>query len=303
MVIRFVPDFKPEGRQKFDFGGAVTMLASLLALLLALTLGQSRGFGDPVILLLFGGFVLFLGVFIALEQRTQQPMIDLRLFRNTLFSINLVTGVMAFIALAGTTILIPFYLENVLGFNPQKVGLLMATIPIFLGVIAPVSGSMSDRFGTRPITLIGLAVLMVGYFLMSTISADTSVLGYIVRILPIGLGIGIFQSPNNSAVMGTVPRERLGVASGLLSLSRTLGQTTGIAAVGAFWAARVFFHNGAALAGGATDAPPAAQVSGLHDTFLVLVGLMLVALFLAAYAVWEERREKTKLTLAEKRGE
>ncbi|MBN2502100.1 MAG: MFS transporter [Anaerolineales bacterium] len=303
MVIRFVPNFKPEGRQKFDFLGAGAMLVSLLSLLLALTLGQSLGFGNTFILVLFGTFVLFLGIFIALELRIKQPMIDLRLFRNTLFSINLVTGVMAFIALSGTTILIPFYLENVLGFNPQKVGLLMATIPVFLGVIAPISGSLSDRFGTRPITLIGLAVLMGGYFLMSTITADTTVLGYILRILPIGLGIGIFQSPNNSAVMGTVPRERLGVASGLLSLSRTLGQTTGIAAVGAFWAARVFFHNGSGLPGGATDAPAAAQVSGLHDTFVILVGLMLVAFSLAAYAVWEERRKKTGPILVGEHGE
>jgi len=145
--------------------------------------------------------------------------------------------------------------------------------------------------------------LMVGYFLMSTINTDISVLGFILRITPIGLGIGIFQSPNNSAVMGTVPRERLGVASGLLSLSRTLGQTSGIAAVGAFWAARVFFHYGRSLPEGATAAPQNAQVNGLHDTFLVLVALTLVALSLAAYALWEERRKKLNVALVEGVGE
>ena len=102
---------------------------------------------------------------------------------------------------------------------------------------------------------------------LSTVTADMTALGYVLRFLPMGIGLGIFQSPNNSAVMGAVPRERLGVASGLLSITRIVGQTTGIAVLSALWAGRVVVHHGAPLPEGATSAPAAAQVAGLHDIF------------------------------------
>jgi hypothetical protein len=90
--------------------------------------------------------------------------------------------------------------------------------------------------------------------------------------------------------MGAVPRERLGIASGLLSVTRSLGQTTGIAVLGALWASRVLFHTGGVLPGGATSAPPVAQVSGLTDTFTVVMGLLALALMLSVWGLVQERR-------------
>jgi MFS family permease len=235
---------------------------------------------------------LFLVLFIFQERRHEEPMIDLRLFNNALFSINLITGLMVFIAIAGTIILIPFYLELVLGFPTGQVGLLMVTVPVGLGLVAPLAGALSDRVGTRPITVAGLLILAIGYYTMSTLTADTSTLGFILRFLPLGVGMGTFQSPNNSAVMGAVPRRRLGIASGLLAITRTLGQTTGIAVLGAIWAARVFTYAGGPVSGGATAAGPLAQVRAMHDTFLGVTVFIALALFLGLWALWRERREK-----------
>jgi MFS family permease len=159
-------------------------------------------------------------------------------------------------------------------------------------VTAPISGSLSDRFGTRPITVIGLAVLLVGFFAVSTLGENTTALGYMVRFLPIGVGVGMFQSPNNSAIMGSAPRERLGIASGMLAVTRTLGQTTGIAVLGALWASRVISYAPMASEGGATEAPSLAQVAALNDTFLVTTLLIAVALALAGWALVQERRER-----------
>ena len=290
MAYRFVPDFKPSGRQQFDYWGAVTLFISLLALLLALTTGQSIGFTQPIILLLLTVFAVFLAIFIRVEWRSQQPMIDLRLFRNTLFSVNLITGFITFVCIAGTFILLPFYLEDVLGYNTRQVGLLLATLPIFLGITAPISGSLSDRFGTRPITVAGLAILLIGYYAASTFNSQTNTLGFVLRLIPIGIGMGVFQSPNNSAIMGAAPRERLGIASSLLSITRTLGQTVGIAILGAIWAARVMVHAGRPLPGGATTAPGPAQVASLQDTFLVVSVLIALALILSAWGLLKERR-------------
>jgi len=242
MVARFVPDLKPAGGQRFDYLGAFTLFASLMAFLMALTLGQQMGFAETLVLSLFAIWLVFLAIFIVVEWKSSQPMIDLSLFKNRLFSTNLITGFVTFVCIAGTIILMPFYLENTLGYDPRAVGFLLAIIPISMGVTAPIAGSLSDRVGTRPITVAGLLVLVVGYYAVSTLSLQTTALGFTVRFLPIGVGMGIFQSPNNSAIMGSAPRARLGVASGLLAITRTLGQTTGIAVLGALWASRVVFR-------------------------------------------------------------
>jgi MFS family permease len=293
VALRFVPNLKPVGGQRFDYWGAVTLFISLLCLLLALTLGQGWGFADGRILFLFAVSLLLAVVFILIESRAEQPMIDLRLFRNRLFSVNLVTGFITFFAIAGAFILMPFYLENVLGYNVRQVGFLLAVIPIALGVSAPISGALSDRFGTRPISVIGLAVLLIAYYGLSTLTLEVSTIGFVLRFLPIGLGMGIFQSPNNSAIMGSAPRDQLGVASGLLSITRSLGQTAGIAALGALWAGRVFAYTGRPLAGGATTAPAVMQVAALHDTFLIITVLIVLALLLGLWGLAQERREQT----------
>jgi EmrB/QacA subfamily drug resistance transporter len=298
MVLRLVPNLKPKGRQRFDLPGALSLFTGLLALLLGLTLGQSLGFGEIRVLLLFAAAVVFLAAFVAIELRSSSPMIELGLFRNTLFSINLVTGLATFVSMGGTIILMPFYLENVLGYGTRQVGLLMATVPLALAVVAPISGVLSDRVGTRPITVLGLLAMLLGFWTLTSLSPDTTTLGYVLRFLPVGVGMGIFQSPNNSAVMGAVPRERLGVASGLLSITRTLGQTMGIAVLGALWASRVFFYAGAAAgtdaADGATAAPAVDQVAGLHDTFLVVLVLLAIALSLSLWGLIKERRLQRK---------
>ncbi len=286
---RFVPDIRPSGRPQFDFAGAFVLFVSLLSVLLALTIGQQIGFSDWRILALLAAGGLFLALFVWLENHHPQPMIDMRLFRNRLFSISLLTGTTVFLTIAGATLLLPFYLQNMRGYDTQQVGLMMALIPVFLGVAAPLSGAASDRYGTRIIASVGLLILAGGLWVMSGFDATTAVFGFALGVLPIGLGIGVFQSPNNSAVMGSVPYEHLGVASGLLGLSRTLGQTTGIALFGALWAGRVAAFAGETLPGGATTAPIVAQIAGLRVTFLTMMALIVAALLLSLWGIARER--------------
>jgi EmrB/QacA subfamily drug resistance transporter len=290
MALRFVPARKPAGGQRFDFAGAGLLLSGLAALLLGLTVGQNMGFTDPRMLGLFAASAVLLATFVVVETRVSQPMIDFRMFGQGLFGVNLVTGFMIFVAMGGTVFLMPFYLENVLGYATRDVGLLLAVVPVALGLVAPLSGSLSDRVGSRPITTAGLAILVIGYVAVSTLTAETSGLGYVLRFLPIGLGLGVFQSPNNSAIMGAAPLNRLGVASSLLSITRVLGQIVGVSVLGALWASRVAFYSDGKLAGGATTATPGAQVAGLHETALAVVGLVTAAFLLSLWGLVRERR-------------
>lgn len=292
MVLRYVPAIRPREKQRFDFLGALILLTSLLCLLLGLTIGQERGFDDLLVLGLLVGFLISGALFIWVELHTSQPMVDLKLFRNRLFSINLTTAMMVFICSAGTVILMPFYLENVLGYDPRMVGLLLSVVPVMLGITSPISGAASDRFGTRQIATLGLALLLIGYLGLHSLSTDTSALGYALRFVPIGLGFGVFQSPNNTAIMSAAPRSQTGVVSGMLAISRTLGQTAGIAILGTVWASLVVHYAGKPIPGGATEAASALQVAALQDTFLIVSGIIAVAVALSAWATFTSRKER-----------
>lgn len=290
MVIRFVPAVRPPGGEPFDFRGAAALFFCLFCLLMAMTTGQTTGFLEWSTLVLFAGFLVSLAAFLWIEQHTTHPVIDLGMFHNRLFSVNLVTGSITFICSAGLVLLLPFYLENVLQFDSRLSGLLLSTVPIAMGITAPLAGALSDRFGSRPLTVIGLAVLFFAYISANTLAVDTTFWGYFLRLLPVGVGMGLFQSPNNSAIMGSAPRERLGVASGLLSMTRLIGQTAGISILGALWASRVAYYAGTALNGEATSAPAIAQVSALHNALLVCILLILGAFLLSLTALVKEKK-------------
>ncbi|MFK5953672.1 MAG: MFS transporter [Desulfobacterium sp.] len=283
MVVKHLPDLKPMGHQRFDIWGALLMCSSILCLLLGLTLGQQQGFLQPLVFMLLVSCLVLLIIFIVTEHRVAQPMINMGLFTNKIFSVNLTSGFISFVSLGGTMLLLPFYLENILGFPSMKVGLLMGIVPLMLGITAPISGMLSDRVGSRMISMAGIMLMFTGFLAASTLKQDTTVLGYALRIFAVGAGIGIFISPNNSAIMGSAPLQQLGIVSGMMAQSRTLGQTVGIAVIGAIWAGRTIFYAGNVSGADATQASIAAQIGGLHDAFLTAAGFLTIALI---FNIW-----------------
>jgi EmrB/QacA subfamily drug resistance transporter len=290
LVRRHVPDWRPPGGQQFDLLGAVLLLITLVALALGLTFGPDTGWDTPSIMALLGTAAVGLVAFVGVEARLRQPMIDLGLFRDSLFSIGLFNGLIVFIVIAGMFVL-PFYLELVKGYDTQRVGLFLTVVPAALGLTAPVAGALSDRYGSRGISLAGLVILVGACFTVASLKEDTSTLGYIVRLLPLGLGAGLFQSPNNSAIMGSAPRERLGVASGLLALSRTLGQVMGLPLLGAIFASRVLAVSDMPAGQDATDAPAWAIVEGVEAAYTTAAFLVMAGVVLALVAFVRGRQE------------
>jgi EmrB/QacA subfamily drug resistance transporter len=277
LVLLYVPSLLPTGKaERFDFLGAAVLGLTLLSATLALTFAETWGFSSPLVLAL-------------IETRVAYPMVDLSLFRDAQFSLNLFTSLITFIAIAGIVFLLPFYLELVMGLGLRDVGLMMAVVPIVMAFLQPYSGTLSDRWGTRPVSVLGLAVLIGGYLAMAGLAVDSSAVGFNLRMLPVAIGMALFQSPNNSAMMGAVPRHRLGVASGILSMVRTLGQVIGIAALGAFFNGRIALHNGGPI--NLRDAGPAVITAALHDQFTLVALLVAVALTTALLTWrWERRR-------------
>lgn len=271
------PDRPAAGGQVFDVAGALLLMASLFGLLLALTEGPLWGWGDPRVLGLLALFFAAGAAFFWWELRFHSPMINLRIFRNAAFSLNLLAGFVLFLGLAFNLLLTPLFFQFVYRFDLQTTGLMLMALPVALSLTSPISGRLSDRIGPRALTVAGLALAGLGLAGLSLTRETTPAPQMLAFLVLVGAGVGMFQSPNNSTVLGNAPPEALGVASGLLAVMRTLGQTAGIALAGAIWASQVIALNGAPVAP-ITAAPPAALAGGFDLAMQVAAGLAFLAI-------------------------
>lgn len=235
---RTIPAGQRRPDQRLDFGGAVTSLAFLFCLVLYANRGESWGWLAPESVTLVIAAVVFFLIFIQLERRTDQPMLNLALFRNRVFSFANASALLNFMALYAVVFLAPFYLRAVLHYKYVDLGLVMAASPVATLFVAPISGSLSDRIGTRPLAVTGMAVNAVGLFLLSELDISSGATDVAWRMAIMGAGSGMFQSPNNSAVMGSVHPMFLGISSGVLAAMRNLGMVLGLAVAGA-----VLYHS------------------------------------------------------------
>ena len=277
---RVLPPEPPGRRQAFDVPGAVLSAAGFFALLLALNQGELLGWTSPPVA---GLLVLAaaLGVaFLAVERRSPAPMIDLRLFEIRAFSAGLAAVVVAFAGLFTATFLLPFLLQEGSGYTPLEAGLLLTPIPITAALVAPFSGALSDRIGQRVPASIGIAVLVVGLLSLTTLPEAFTVGELTWRLALIGAGQGLFLSPNSSSILGSVPRPRLGTASGMIAQMRVVGQAFGIVISGAVVAVRLPAHLAALEGLPAGEAQREALVLAIHDAFIVaalICGIGIVA--------------------------
>jgi EmrB/QacA subfamily drug resistance transporter len=295
VVIRYVPISLPlKMGQKFDVPGALILLVTLIAYGLGMTVGQSLGFDklQTVLLLVGAGVGLILLLFV--ESRSKEPMIDLKLFTNPLFSISLFMAFLVFVVLA-VSFIQPFFLELVKGMATEEVGLMLMAMPVAMSVAAPLAGDLSDRYGSRIISLVGLCIIIIGCLAMTTLSEDVTPVGFILRLVPFGIGVGFFQSPNNSAIMGSAPRDRLGFASGLLALSRTLGNATGLPLMGAIFSGLVVSISGVSVNNDVTGAPSYALVGGITGAYQIAALIITGAMLLSVIAYVIDRRQKRYL--------
>ncbi|HVJ48280.1 MFS transporter [Desulfitobacterium sp.] len=293
-----LPKDKPQrGEETFDILGAIFFTLGMLSLLFAINNGQDRGWTSPVILLgLFLG-ILLLSLFLRWETKVSHPMIDLSLFRNRPFLIGNLSGFLSFAALFTNTMLMPFYLQHVLNYQPLHVGLMMSVFPIVMIFVAPISGHVSDRIGPVALTTSGLLITALGLFYLTSVSATSTALQIFPGPLLIGLGSSLFQSPNNSSVMSSVPKPKLGLAGGINALVRNLGMVVGIAL-----SVTLFENRQAAALRGIGNATSAQQTSSFliayHTVLFVGAALALIGAIISlnrkGYALAETSTPRPK---------
>ncbi|MDT8902949.1 MFS transporter [Anaeroselena agilis] len=215
--------------EKFDYAGAGLFAVGMTAFLLAVSHGEEWGWRSAAVIALAATSVLALGAFVRHEKRTLFPMIDFSLFRKWAFLSGNITGLLSFMAVFSNTMLLPFYLSRILNLESSHIGLLMTPFPIVLAFVAPVSGYLSERVNPALLCAAGLSVTAAGLVWLATLTAAAAVWKVALGQAVLGLGNGLFQSPNNNSVMSAAPPEKLGLAGGINSLVRNVGQVCGIA--------------------------------------------------------------------------
>ncbi len=236
LTVAFVPsDTGGERSEPFDLRGALTFTGGLVALLLGLNQGSAWGWGSPAILVSLAIAILLLGAFLLIERRIPNPMLDLSLFGNRLFSAAAGSAVLNYICVYTILFYLPFYLIQGRGMDPAQAGLVLTAQPLVMAIAAPLSGTLSDRVGSRLPGTVGMGILAVGLFLLSRLGPDSPISSVALALAIAGLGTGAFTSPNNSALMGAAPRHRQGIAAGVLATCRNVGMVLGVGLAGAIY--------------------------------------------------------------------
>jgi len=259
-------DHVGEAEERFDFSGATLFTSGLVALMIALNQGHDWGWTSPLTLGVMVGALVLLAVFVRVEQRRPAPMLDLSLFRSRTFSASAASALLNYACVYAVTFVLPFLLIQARGLGTAEAGLVLTAQPIVMAVVAPISGALSDRIGSRGLATAGMLLLAAGLVALGLLVTRGS-LGQIAAALALfGLGVGIFVSPNNSALMGAAPRNRQGIASGVLATSRNVGMVLGVGFAGAIFTT-VATH---------AASPPAGLVAGVRASLLAAAGVALV---------------------------
>ncbi len=236
LSVRFIERDRPAGRgERFDVPGALLYLLGLMAVLVALNQGHAWGWTSVAVLGCLAVGLALLAGFALVETRVRWPMLDLGLFRERAFASPVLAAVLNFVCASSIVFLLPLYLLLGRGLTPAEAGLILVTQPLVMASITLLSGSLSDRIGSRLPATLGMLALSLGLFLLSRVDAATPLPLLVASLATTGLGLGLFNAPNSSAVMSAVPASRRGVAAAILSTARTLGNTLGLGLAGAIF--------------------------------------------------------------------
>ncbi|MEK5255684.1 MFS transporter [Paenibacillus sp. FSL F4-0125] len=275
-------------KSTIDVPGSLLFAIFIISLFAGLLLGQQLGYGDSLIVTSLIVAVISFIAFLWTELRRKEPLLQLSLFKNPLFSLSILCGFLVFTANFCFNIIAPFYAQNMLNLSPFEAGFLLMLLPICMVVVAPISGALSDKIGSEFLTFAGLVVMVIAQFGLAELHEGSSVVLVGVWIAMLGIGSGLFQSPNNSLVMSKVPRTQLGSAGSVNSLVRNVGMVVGITI-----ATTILFHVMSSEAGyrvtGLVPGRPELFISGMHVVFMTSASICFVAALLTGWRMMSAR--------------
>ena len=212
-----------------DFPGAILLMATCSLFIYTMNQLPHVGWSDPTVIKMMSLFLVALLLFVFVELRARTPILSFSLFRNRLFTASILSLFFITSTQSAISFLMPFYLQNILHFSPSQMGWIMIAGSVVIVMIAPIAGWMSDRLGSRLLCTVGSALIVVAQFFIASLGPNSSVPRIILPLMLSGLGWAIFNSPNQSAILGSVPRDKVGTASGMNTTAARTGGAMGVA--------------------------------------------------------------------------
>jgi EmrB/QacA subfamily drug resistance transporter len=271
--------------RELDLGGTALFVAGLTGLVLAVSKGGLTGWSDPVVI---GGFVvaaLLLPLFLLVESRGRAPMLDLTIFQNRLFAAATGAAFINGLSRFALMFLFVFYFQGAQGDDPITAGLKLAPMAVGMLISSPLAGIWADRRGSRAMAALGMVVTAAGLALMTTLQPESSYVASAAWLLLVGIGSGMFNSPNTAAMMGTVPPARRGIAAGTRVMVQNTGAVISIAFVMAIVAANipkdVLFKIFSGLANGLSNHQLDPFIHNMHTALWVLAAVSIAGAFVS----------------------
>ncbi len=228
-ALLFIPKDDKGKTSKFDFIGAILLVIAISSLTIVLSQWGREGWSNTEILCYLIATIISFLVFYKWEKRIKYPLVDINMFKNKVFLMGNCAGLCSFLALNSTNMLTPFYLHKVFDATPSTIGMILIFFPIMFAIAAPVSGTLSDKYGAPKFAIAGM-LLMTSTLICLAFFAKSMILWIIVVLLGLlGASNGMFQAPNNSTTLEVIPIEKHGMAGSIVALMRNFGTVVGIA--------------------------------------------------------------------------
>lgn len=269
----------------FDRPGAILIAFIFAPAVYALNSGFRDGWSSPLVLAAIATLVIATALFYLRERSTAHPLVDLELFKVVNFRTALIVALLGYVAIDSVNLLMPFFMQRVMGTSTTAVGFVLASIPLVTGMTGVVAGYVSDRLGPRLPRSIGLVGLGVGLASFALLGPGSGIPQVLAGMVLVGLGRGFFVTPNTSVMMGSLSRERSGLAGGFVAASRTFGRACGQALWGGVFGMVVVSITGLAVA----DSPVEALLSGYRVAFLAAGGVAALAGMVSLYGKRESK--------------
>ncbi len=215
-------------KSPIDFPGFVAFSISIISIIGLMSYAQLNGFKSFVVLLLTLVFAVSFVIFILLERKTTYPLVDLSLFRQKAFTISLISVLLIFIGNFAFNVVGPYYLQNLRKLDPGKSGIILMAFPIAQVIFSPIAGRLTDKFGATILIRTGIIAIIISQIGFCFFHGKTAMWFVYATIALLGLGNGLFQSPNNALTMASIDMKHLGIAGGLNALFRNLGMVFGL---------------------------------------------------------------------------
>ncbi|MEX0804239.1 MAG: MFS transporter [Candidatus Binatia bacterium] len=283
---KIIPDTKTEGKLSVDIPGALLLLVTNGLFIYAIDLLPRLGWRHPTFLLTLLLSLVAMVFLLITESRAKTPILILSMFRSRLFTAGILSLFLITATLSAINFLLPFYLQNLLGYSPSQFGWIIVADSLIIMFMAPIAGTLSDRLGSRLLCTIGCAVIVVAQFFVASLGLQASLLRIMLPLALWGIGWALFNAPNQSAILGAVNPDKVGAAAGMIATTARTGGAIGVA-----MAATVFSSmlSAAGLSPAQIESPqswsaiPESVIGSFNYTVHIINACALLAVFFSAF--------------------